>query len=124
MSIQIDVERLKAASGWGRYRYKNARTRYGMLNVPCGEEGLLGFRFCPDSNGDVSVNVGQRPRDLTKESISWEHDYRGFVISRRTGHARKLSTGNRNAWERKNPRKTENWGAYAQYLLDYMESFE
>ena len=124
MSIQIDVERLKAASGWGRYRWKNARTRYGMLNVPCGEEGLLGFRFCPDTNGDISVNVKMVPMNLTNQSIEWLEDYRGFVISRRTGHARKLSKGNRNGWERKNTRKTENWGAYAQYLFDYMESLE
>ncbi|MBL6743884.1 MAG: hypothetical protein ISP83_05850, partial [Candidatus Poseidonia sp.] len=118
MNLVIDVERLLAASGFGRYRYKQMPTRYGVLNVPCGEE-VRAFDFSPAGRDTISVNIRAKPRDLNNDSISWRHDFRGFVIERDTGRIKRLNKGRSN--ERAFTKKTQDWREYAQYLMAYLD---
>ena len=126
--MSFDVERLLTASGWPRYHTLRGKTRYGALNVPtgykqfCGCDELLLYLFSEDKNGDISVNVKKHPRKLDNDIINSQPDYRGFIIERKTGKARKLVLSKSNKYERGNPRKADNYSDYASFLMKYMDS--
>jgi hypothetical protein len=126
--MTFDVERLLSASGWPRYHTLRGKTRYGALNVPtgsklfCGCPELLLYLFSEDKNGNISVNVKKYPRKLDNDTINSQPDYRGFIIERKTGKARKLVLSKSNKYERDNPRKAENWFHYESFLMRYMKT--
>ncbi len=121
--IFIDVPFLKVACGWSRYKTRKGRTRYGCLNVPNyeGPGEVLAYDFSPDRNGDISVNVRKKPRDLESLTLKRMADFRGFIISK-NGFVRPLDEKSSNWRERSNPRKAENWRDYAMFLKEYLDS--
>ena len=121
--LYIDVEYLKAACGWSRYKTRKGRTRYGVLNVHFAEPipEVLAYDFSPDKNGDISVNVRRQPRDLDREYLKRMPDFRGFIISK-NGWVRPLDERRSNHRERKTSRKGENWQDYARFLMEYLDS--
>lgn len=123
-ALYIDVGFLKAACGWSRYKTRKGRTRYGCLNVPIPGPvpETLCYDFSPDRNGDISVNVRRKARDLDREFLVPLTDFRGFIISK-NGWVRPLDERRSNYRERRNSRKGENWRQYAGFLMEYLDTF-
>jgi len=122
---RVDLEKLKEHSLFGYFQSKNGNTKYGCLNVPTFPvESTVAYDFSKDRNGDFSVNCRRTARDLSRKNLTWMADFRGFIICGKTGRCRSLKSSKANHWERKNPRKAENWSDYAMFLIDYLEELE
>lgn len=119
--VVVDFAKVCAASGLGRYRYKTFPTRYGVLNIKVGDK-THAFDFSKDARGDLSVNVRHARRDVSKTSISWRKDFKGFII-KKNGLCVRLKRKQANGREvRLFAQKTEGWHTYALALRDYMEA--
>ena len=120
--IHFDIERLKVAMnlGW----YQSGRNYYGTANIPIdGRPGeYAAYDIMYDRRGNLSVNVRNTTRDTTKKRLIRLADFRGFIIDGQTGNARQLTHSKSNRQERNNPRKHENWRAYATFLRDWLEA--
>jgi len=123
-AIYIDVDYLKDACGWGRYKTFRGRTKYGVLNVPndIGKGEVLAYDFSPDRNGDISVNVRRVPRNLDRQFMERLADFRGFIISK-NGFVRPLKESRANRQERGISRKGDDWHLFATFLKEYLDSY-